>query len=55
MRYKGALDMKNKLIVSLTVTTLICTACGKAATENQTRKIAIKNTQTEKMKNNFGL
>lgn len=39
--------MKNKLIVALTVTTLICTACGKATTENKTRKIAIKNTQTE--------
>ncbi len=39
--------MKNKLIVALFATALICTACGQVTTENQTGKTVTKITEAE--------
>lgn len=45
--------MKNKLIITLTITIFMCTACGKAIiTENKTNNITTETTQVASKENN---
>ena len=45
--------MKNKLIIVLTITTIICTACGKATqTENKNSNATTETTRAENKENN---